>query len=121
MGSDEADALDAFDRMEQGEKIGEIFPFGRAFPIGIDILPEQCDLLVPLLGECSHLLYDGYSRAALLAPPGIGDHAERAKLIAPLHHGHPGLPRITAVDRKQLFIPERIVRDITELPPTRLH
>src|SRR5215510_7454362 len=120
MRGDEAYALDPGDRVDHFQQVRQILPFRRTLAIGIDILTEERHLLITLLGEALYLAVDGRCRTALLAPSGIGHNTEGAKLIAPLHHGYPGLEGALATNRKALFIPQRVISEIAELLTTGL-
>mmetsp|Transcript_21797 Transcript_21797/g.54945 ORF Transcript_21797/g.54945 Transcript_21797/m.54945 type:complete len:277 (-) Transcript_21797:74-904(-) len=62
---------------------------GEVTAVGVDVLPQQRDLLVARLPQDDHLLADGLRRAALLLPARVGHHAVGALLVAAVDDVHP--------------------------------
>ena len=83
-----ADALDAGDVghvLQQGGKVSGLGCASHAGAISVDVLPQQRDLLHPLVGQPGHLDQNIFKRARHFFAPGIRHHAVTAVLGAALH------------------------------------
>jgi hypothetical protein len=93
----EADASEARHPVDPLEERREIGGRGEVAPVGVDGLAEQRDLAAAVGAETADLVEDRLGRVAALAPARGRHHAERAVLLAPLHHGHVGAQTRRAV------------------------
>ena len=76
-------ALHGGDRVEQG---GEV---GLAVAVGVDVLPQKGDLLIPRRHERAHLFQNFLPRAALFPSAHIGNDAVGAEIVAAVGDVHP--------------------------------
>ena len=60
-------------------------------PVGIDVLPQERDLLRSLFGDPAGLLNDPLRIAGPLPPTSVGNHTETAEVVTASHHGDPGV------------------------------
>ena len=81
----EADALDAVDRVERAQQVGELraaLPGAEVAAVRVDVLAEQRDLDHAVGGELLDLVHDVAHAAADLAAAHRGHDAERARVVA---------------------------------------
>ena len=86
-----ANALETVDFrqvFEQGGQIRLLGSLAHRSAIGIDVLPEQRDLLDTLIGKVGDFGEHVVERPRDLFAPGVGDDAERAVLAAAFHDRH---------------------------------
>ena len=96
-----ADALDAVDRVEAVQQLGEARALGpQVAPVGVDVLPEQRDLADAVGGQALDLGDQLGERAADLAPARGGHDAVRAAAVAADGDLHPALELAGALGRQ---------------------
>ena len=81
----EADALDAVDRVERAQQVGElraVLPGAEVAAVGVDVLAEQRDLDARRRGELLDLVHDVAHAPADLAAAHRRHDAERARVVA---------------------------------------
>ena len=92
-------ALHTADPAQESGKGGRL---GEFFPVGIDVLPEQHDLLHAVRGQMADLREDILRLAADLAAADIGNNAVGAEIIAPVHDVHAGFEAVLPLHRQGL-------------------
>ncbi len=88
-----ADPVDALDRVDPAEQLGEAHPALRrqVAAVAVDVLAQQGHLADAVGGEALDLADQLRRVAALLAPPGGGNDAVGADAVAALRDLHPAL------------------------------
>ena len=74
----------------------------RPAVIGIDVLPEEGDVLRAVCNEGFRFVEDGVCRAASLPSADVGNDAVRAEIVAAVHDGEPCHVLRFAADRDAL-------------------
>ena len=72
---------------------GKIHLLWQALAIGVDILPQQRDILVALCYQLLYLLHDPLRTAAALPAAHIGHNAVGTKIIAAVHDWYPSFDK----------------------------
>ena len=85
------DAEIARNGVDFAQKPGEIHVLVQPPAIGVHVLAEERNVLIPGGDEALRLAHDVPAPAGALAPAHIGDDAVRAEVVAPVHNGEPRL------------------------------
>ena len=89
----EADQVVPGDLVDLREEVGEIHGGLQVLAVGVDVLAQEGDVLVPLVHQLPDLRQDVPRLPAPLPAPDIGDDAVGAEVVAAVHDGDPGLHR----------------------------
>ena len=87
----EAQAELALDPGAAVQKLGEGHPPVPVAVVGIDILPQEGDLLIPLTDEAFDFFQNDLGPAGALSASHIGHDAIGAEVVAPVGDVHPGV------------------------------
>ena len=71
--------------VQPAQKVGKIDPRVQILSVGVHILPQEHNILVPLADKGAELLLDLFRRAAALPAAHIRNDAVRAEIVAPVH------------------------------------
>ena len=102
MGGHEPDEEIPFQRIDAAQKLGKIHPVCLPLAVGIDILPQQGNLLDTFPDQLAGLLHNAVGIAAALPAPHIGDNAVGTEIVAAVHDGQKGLGPAVAPHRDVL-------------------
>ena len=97
-----ADQKIAGDGVDHADEIGKIHVLFEVLAVGIDVLPQQRDVLIPGGDKLARLGYDVLRQARALAPADIRDDAVSAEVVAAVHDRKPGLDLAVAAHRDAL-------------------
>ena len=89
LGRHKADQVVAVDLVQLPQQVRKVPGLRQILAVGVDVLAQQGDLLIPLRRQLADLLHDLLRGAAALPAPDVGDDAVRAEVVAPIHDGHP--------------------------------
>ena len=84
-----ADVVIAGHRAQQVEQIGKVHLFFQTLAVAVDVLSQQCDLLIACLHKTAELGKDITGLAALFAAAHIRHDAVGAEVVAAVHDGQP--------------------------------
>ena len=90
----------ALDLVKLIKQIGKIV--AHALGIGIDVLPEQRDILISLFHKILDLGHHLVHLATALSAAHVGHDAIGAEIVTAVHDGHPGAVIALAADRHAL-------------------
>ena len=90
MAGHEADAVLAGNLINIGQQVRKIIVNIQVIAVGVDVLAQQSDVLVPGLHQFPDLLQHTLRVPAPFPAPDIGDDAVGAKIVAAVHDGDPG-------------------------------
>ena len=68
-----------------------------AEPVGIDVLPQECNLLEPLLSDPLGFLNDPLWIAGTFTASSVGNHTETAEIVTAPHDGDPCVHSVGSV------------------------
>ena len=91
VGSHEPDQEIPVKRIDPTEQLRKIHPVLHSLPIGIDVLPEQRDVLVARFDQLPHLRQNILRMTAAFPAADIRHNAVRTEIVAPVHDRHPRL------------------------------
>ena len=89
LGGHEAQEIVALDLVQRGEQVGKVIAGAQILAVGVDVLPQQGDLLEALRHQTAHLIDDLLRGAAALPAADVGHDAVGAEVVAAVHDGHP--------------------------------
>ena len=89
LGGHEADEVVALDLVQVGQQISKIIAGAQILAIGVDVLPQQGDLLEAVGHQLPHLVDDPLRVAAAFPAADVGHDAVGAEVVAAVHDGHP--------------------------------
>ena len=84
-----ADVIIAGHRAQQVEQIRKVHLFFQTLAVAVDVLSQQCDLLIACLHKTAELGKDITGLAALLAAAHIRHDAVGTEVVAAVHDGQP--------------------------------
>ena len=84
---------------------------------GVDGLPEQHHFRDARRGDLADLMQHSFRLSVLLRSPDVRDDAERAPVVAPALHGHPGHRPLGASLLEALIVLRRVQLEHRELRP----
>ena len=73
------------------QKVGKIHIQPQVLAVGVHILAQKGDVLIPLLHQRPDLGQHVLWQSGPLPAPDVGDDAVSTKVVAAVHNGHPGL------------------------------
>ena len=79
------------DGVDPLQQVGKIHVQPQILAVGVDVLAQEGDVLIPLLHQLPHLGEDQLRVTAPLPAPDVGDDAVSAEVVAAVHNGDPGL------------------------------
>ena len=85
------DAKIARNGVDLAQELREIDVLVQSPAIGVHVLAEERNILIPGGDERFGLAHDVLAPAGALAPADVGDDAVRAEVVAPVHYGEPRL------------------------------
>ena len=91
------DAEIARNGVDLAEERGEIHVLVQPAPVGVYVLSEKRDVLIPGGDESFRLAHDVLTAARPLAPADVGDDAVGAEVVASVHNGEPRLHAAVAL------------------------
>ena len=97
-----ADQKIAGDGVDHADEVGKIHVLFEVLAVGIDVLPQQRDVLIPGGDKLARLGYDVLRQTRALAPADIRDDAVSAEVVAAVHDRKPGLDLAVAAHRDAL-------------------
>ncbi len=101
MRGQEADALDAFDVVDDGQQFGEVRAVGHVHPVAVDDLAQQGHFPDPLARQGAHLARDLPDAPALLRASPERDDAERAGVRAAINDRHVSADQVSLLVQGQ--------------------
>ena len=90
------------DVVDHPDEVGKIDAAIEILAVGVDVLPQQRDVLIPGGDKLARLGYDVLRQTRALAPADIRDDAVGAEVVAAVHDRKPGLDRAVAPHRDAL-------------------
>ena len=75
LGGHESNQIVSLDLVQLLQKIGKVPRRLQILAVGVDVLPQQGDLLIPLGGQLPHVVDDALRLPAALPAPDVGDDA----------------------------------------------
>ena len=113
----EPDPLDAVDRVDRAQQVGElrpVLPGAEIAAVGVDVLAEQRDLDHAVAGELLDLVHDVAHPAADLAAAHRRHDAERARVVAADLDRDPGRVIDLAAGRQRRRVRVVLLEDLDE-------
>ena len=98
----EADKIVPWDFVNLLQEIREIHGLVQVLAVGVDVLAQEGDLLVPRLRQGPDLGKDILHLPAPFPPPDIGHDTVGAEVVAPVHNGNPCLDAALPHHRQSL-------------------
>ena len=89
LGGHKADKVVALDLIQRRQQVGKVVADAQILAVGVDVLPQQGDLLEALGHKAAHLIDDPLRVAAALPAPDVGHDAVGTEVVAAVHDGHP--------------------------------
>ena len=71
------------------DQVGKIYVFRQIFSVGIDVLPQQGDVLISFLHQAPGFCYDIVRFPGPFPSPHIGDDTVSTEIVAPVHDAQP--------------------------------
>ena len=87
----EADEIFSRDPVDVRQQVGEVVVQIQIVAVGVHVLAQQGDVLVPRLHQLPDLRQHGLGVPAPLPAPDVGHDAVGAEVVASVHDGDPGL------------------------------
>ena len=73
LGGHEPDQIVPLDFVQLPQEVGKVPRRLQILAVGVDVLPQQSDLLIPLGGQLPHVIDDALRLPAALPAPDVGD------------------------------------------------
>ena len=96
VGGHKANEEVAGDVVDLRQQVGKVHGVVQVLAVGVYVLAQQGNVLVPLLHQLPHLGENVLGLPGALPAPDIGHDAVGAEVIAAVHDGHPGLHLVLA-------------------------
>ena len=93
----ETDDEVARDGVDAPDEVGKIHVLVEVAAVGVDVLPQERDVLIPRRDELARLTLDLVRMAGALAPAHIRHDAVGAEVVAPVHDRQPRLDAAVAL------------------------
>ena len=91
MAGHEAEDIVPRDGVHHADEIGKVHPRAKVLSVGIHVLAQKGDVLIPGLDQFPGLPYHVLRLSGTLPAPDVGHDAVGAEVVAAVHDGEPGL------------------------------